>query len=421
MEKLLSIFLIMLMIFCVSGCKVDYNTNESEIDYNHLEDTGVSEEQDINSEKKEIFEMASSIEELADRPEKVTKIYSFVNEFRTVELKEEVYEDPHNGNTIPYRIHIPKKYDTSKKYPIILFLHGADGIGTDNKSQLTNTKKLLEYNYDLVTDAIVISPQSFEWWNIDKEQEGDQKGTLSSVLHLLEEIQQTYSCDSNRIYVTGLSMGGYGTWNILEKHGDVFAAGIPICGGGNPYNAAAFKDIPIRIFHGTEDNTVPFSASQSMYNSIINAGGKKVKLIELPGVAHNAWDYAYTDRDTFCWMLAQNKETNPSGKYQYIPVFKIVDSAGNIIISDKDISAVYHCYDFGEETQHFLRLEFKYNSKKRLSSAYVKSKGKPFTVYCENQMVYSFTATKEMKDNYLYIHSIFDTIDFYEFYESIKK
>ncbi len=432
MKKLLSIFLTILMILCVSACKKGNNTSDDSSmnisDYNESEnvdstfdDAYISNKETMNSGNKEIYEMASSIEELSDRPEKITKVYSFVNEFRTVELKKEVYEDPYNGNTLPYLLHIPKNYNSSKKYPIILFLHGSGEIGTDNKKQIKNTNKLLEYNYDLVKDAIVVSPQSFEWWSVDKYTEGDQKGSLGSVLHLLEKIQKTYSCDSNRIYVTGLSMGGYGTWDILEKHGDVFAAGIPICGGGNSYNGEAFKDIPIRIFHGTDDPTVPFALSQNMYNSIIGAGGEKVKFIELPGVKHNAWDYAYTDRDTYCWMLAQNKATNPSCEYEYIPVFRIVDSKGNTVISDKDISAIYHCYEFGEKMQHFLRLELNEEGEEKLRSAYESSKGKAFTVYSENQKVYSFKATKALEDNYLYIHSIFDTIDFYQFYESIKK
>ena len=100
-------------------------------------------------------------------------------------------------------------------------MHGAGEIGVDNQSQLSNIDQMFKINGDFATQAIVICPQSNEWWNLDREMYGDRKGTLASAMNLLDEIQKTYSCDKNRIYVTGLSMGGYATWNLLEEYGDV--------------------------------------------------------------------------------------------------------------------------------------------------------------------------------------------------------
>lgn len=151
---------------------------------------------------------------------------------------------------------MPENYTSTKKYPVILFLHGAGEIGSDNEKHIENIKNILEYNYDLVSQAFVLCPQSSEWWDLDREYTGDQNGTLGSALHLLQAIQKSYSCDNNRIYVTGLSMGGYATWDLLEEYGDIFAAGIPVCGGGNSKKAYKLKDIPIRIYHRRWDGII---------------------------------------------------------------------------------------------------------------------------------------------------------------------
>lgn len=125
-------------------------------------------------------------------------------------------------------------------------------------------------------------------------------------MNLLNEIQRNYSCDKNRIYVMGLSMGGYATWTLLENYPDVFAAGVPICGWGNVYNAHLLVDIPIRIYHGRNDTTVSFSQSQAMYDAIIECGGKKVIFTKLSGYGHNVWEYAAYDDEMHEWLFSQS-------------------------------------------------------------------------------------------------------------------
>lgn len=347
-------------------------------------------------------------ETVVPRPETVTEIFPIKNKFEKFDFQKLTFNDKLNGNMLPYRLYIPDDYKASEKYPVILFLHGAGEIGNDNVTQMSNISKMFELNGDLVSQAIIICPQSYEWWNLDRQYAGDQGGTLGSVLHLLTDIKGKYSFDNNRIYVTGLSMGGYATWNLLSEYGDIFAAGIPICGGGNSGAAHKLKDIPIRIYHSRDDNTVSFSASQTMYNAIKNAGGKKVEFIELNGLGHNSWDYAYSDREAICWMLAQNKATNPTGKYEVIPYFRVVDENGETIISYYDIidANIYSRYNEGRKV--IVDLTIDSVAKNKLKNVYETNPLNEFTVYWSFQKVCTFTLSSEPIDDKLSLAGVFD-------------
>ena len=352
------------------------------------------------------FKESKSAEKM--RPEKVIKIFDFSCKFEIPAAKKEIFSDPQNGNTLPYRLFVPKNYDSSKRYPVLLYLHGAGEIGTDNEKQISYISKLFEYGGDLAENAFIICPQSYEWWDLDEWNNGDQRGTLGSALHLLQKIMQTYSCDDNRVYVTGISMGGFATWDLLEYYGDIFAAGIPICGGGDPLFADSLKDIPIRIYHGTEDPTVSFLSSDEMYHAIINAGGEKVEMIALEGVGHNAWDYAYADRDTLCWLFAQNRLNNPTGRYEYIPYFKIVDNTGKTVISDEDLDGIYYGGSYEEKYIITVDLVLSSEGRDKLNNAYSMNKGREFTVYWLHEKLYTFTADTLVTDNVFSIIDIFD-------------
>ena len=357
------------------------------------------------------------------RPEKVLEIYSF--EYKDIsestDYTQHTFYDKQNGNTLPYCLYKPKDYTSSKKYPVILFLHGAGEIGNDNSKQLNNLNNMFEYNGDIVSNAFIICPQTSEWWNLDREQHNDYKGTLGSAVHLLENIMQKYSCDSNRVYVMGLSMGGYATWSLLERCGDIFAAGVPICGGGNYYNGAAYKDIPIKIYHGTADTTVSFSQSELMYDAIVNAGGQKVDFIRLQGVGHNAWSYALADRELFYWMFAQNKAADSSGEYDYIDIFSIKDSNGKTIITDNDVVKTSYHRESAKSDKMIIELTLTARGVSMLNKAYTSSNGSPFTFYYENQKVYSFTATTPLNDKVFCIADVFNIDNYYRFYTLIKK
>ena len=362
---------------------------------------------------------APSVEETPTkpRPEKVTKIYEFNVNTTVAEPIKQVFTDSQNGNMLPYCLYLPDNYTASKKYPVILFLHGAGEIGNDNTLQLNNIKNMFTYNADYIAQSILICPQTPIWWSLDYDTYGDGLGTLSSAMHLLEEIQNEYSCDNNRIYLTGLSMGSFATWDLLERYGDVFAAAVPVCGGGNEMSAAAYADIPIVMYHGTADPTVSFQSSQRTYDAIVAAGGTKALLIPLEGVGHDAWKQAYADRNMFAWLFAQNKSRDSFVKYQVAPSFRIVDSNGNNVITADDLLVVNYKVN-GNAAD--IELWVSPAGKSKLEKAYTSSGGKEFTVYCLSQKIYSYTATTPPVDNMLLITGVFSADNYYEFYKTVQ-
>ncbi len=351
------------------------------------------------------------------RPEKVTKIYEFNVNTTVAEPIKQTFKDPQNGNQLPYCLYLPDEYTQSKKYPVILFLHGAGEIGSDNTLQLNNIKNMFTYNADYIAQSILICPQTPEWWSLDRESYGDEKGTLSSAIHLLKEVQNKYSCDENRIYLTGLSMGSFATWSVLEKYGDIFAAAVPVCGGGNEMMASAYVDIPIVMYHGTADPTVSFVGSQRTYDAIVAAGGTKALLIPLEGVGHDAWKQAYADRNMFAWLFAQDKSKDTFVKYQVAPSFRIVDANGNNVITADDLLVVD--YEVKGNTAD-VKLWVSPAGKSKLEKAYLESGGKEFTVYCLSQKIYSFTATAAPVDKMFLISGVFDNTNYREFYDTVQ-
>lgn len=310
--------------------------------------------------------------------------------FETPDLQRKEFKDSSSGKSLPYRLYIPQGYDKSHKYPVLLFLHGAGERGTDNTVSLSNFKKSFRTAGDLLKQAIIVAPQCPEsgWWNIDEEY-GDEKGWLGAAMRLLNEIKAEYPCDDDRIYVTGLSMGGYATWSLLERYPTVFAAGVPVCGWGNTGAASILKNIPIWIYHGTADPTVSYSSSESMYNSIKSAGGNMIELIPLYGVKHNAWDYSYTDRNMFCWLFSQSRKKAQSHNtdYEYIPIFEVKSPQNESVITDADITD----YNFEYINETFCCFaELTDDGVNYLQKAYKNNLGKKFTVYYAGTPIYTF-------------------------------
>ena len=220
-----------------------------------------------------------------------------------------------NGFTLPYRIYIPKNYDCGERYPLLVFLHGAGERGTDNEKNLIHVQYLFNDPESPVYDSIVLVPQCPEdsQWVLTPWENGNyciettpESPGLETLCMLIDECRDFYNIDDDRIYVTGLSMGGFGTWDLLSRHGARFAAGIPVCGGGDPSYAPLLKRIPIRIFHGSEDGSVPVSGSRQMFAAIRREGGTLVDYTEFDGEGHGIWDKVYEDRENIDWLYAQN-------------------------------------------------------------------------------------------------------------------
>lgn len=205
-----------------------------------------------------------------------------------------------NKNTVlPYRLVLPETYDETKSYPMIVFLHGAGERGNDNELQLFHC---VQYLADTLPECIIVAPQcpvNNQWvdtpwangaYSIDKVPESNE---LKAVIELLDALQEEFNVDSDRIYASGLSMGGFGAWDLMMRHNDYFAAGVLVCGGGDPSQAEALKDTPLFVFHGDADDAVPVSGSRDTVQAIRDAGGELVQYVEYPGKGHGIWNDAF--------------------------------------------------------------------------------------------------------------------------------
>jgi predicted peptidase len=199
---------------------------------------------------------------------------------------------------LEYLLALPKDYNTDeRKWPLMVFLHGAGERGSDiNKVKVHGPAKLIEQGKEL--PFIVVSPQCPEgqWWT----------NRVESVMALIEEISEKYRVDPKRIYLTGLSMGGFGTWSIASTFPNRFAAIVPICGGGQPYLAGNLKTVPVWAFHGAKDNVVPLRESERMVNSVKAFGGD-AKLTVYPNAEHDSWTETYNNPELYEWLLQHTK------------------------------------------------------------------------------------------------------------------
>jgi predicted peptidase len=197
-----------------------------------------------------------------------------------------------------YVLFIPHNYEGDKEYPLILFLHGAGERGTDGEKQVKQGigNAIKFKGKEKTFPFIVILPQAVKGW----QAEGDD---AKRALAILDEVQKTYKVDSRRIYLTGLSMGGFGTWSLAAAHPNKWAAIAPICGGGNPKSAEKIKNIPCWCFHGGSDPTVKAQRSREMIQALKEAGGDP-RYSEFPYVGHNSWDPAYATQELYGWFLS---------------------------------------------------------------------------------------------------------------------
>ena len=226
-----------------------------------------------------------------------------------------------DGARLPYRILLPKDYDTSKKYPLVLFLHGSGERGNDNELQLVHGSSL--FLKDEVREkypAIVVFPQcaaNSSWARIDVEGEipnrrfilyEDAKPTPDMLLleGLLKQLGKTYKLDKRRMYVGGLSMGGFGTFELVRRNPKMFAAAFPICGGANPKISKSLRKLDWWVFHGAADDVVPEKCSAEIVEAM-KAEDMNVKYSVYPGVGHNSWDNAFAEPELLSWLFSKSR------------------------------------------------------------------------------------------------------------------
>ena len=206
--------------------------------------------------------------------------------------------------SLKFRFYGDKKMKPNKRYPIVLFLHGRGSGGTDNEKQLNGiVRGFADGRFYDKNPSFIIAPQcpdDSKGWN------GDY---LKDVIGLVKSAMKNLPVDEDRVYITGVSMGGFGTWSALAEAPDLFAAAVPVCGGGSPSIAKAIKEIPIWTHHGVADPVVSVESTRRMVEALKKAKGniKYTEYDEASGVKHDAWTPCYTNPEVFEWMFEQQK------------------------------------------------------------------------------------------------------------------
>lgn len=211
-----------------------------------------------------------------------------------------------DGSESPYVVFVPHDYDGKKEYPVILFLHGAGE--TKSEKSKAGGKMPVEVG---IGPAIKKQEKSFPFIVVIPRAEGfgwqATGANAKRALAMLDDVTKEYKTDPKRVYLTGLSMGGMGTWSIAMAHPEKWAAIVPICGRGDVKSAEKIKDIPCWCFHGDADKAVPVSGSRDMIDAIKKAGGSP-KYTEYPNVGHDSWVPAYDTKELWTWLLEQKKK-----------------------------------------------------------------------------------------------------------------
>lgn len=242
------------------------------------------------------------------------------------------------GNSLHYYLYVPQNYNPAKKYPLVLLLHGGGERSNPSNTAEQNEQVLLNDPYAQVWSAdynapgnphiqqhwpcFVVVPQLSAgqyWVNVPVNDASYSQPAQPSVgllvsKEILDALQKEYTgIDANRLYVTGLSLGGFGTWDAIERWPGYFAAAAPIAGAGDPSKAALLKNLPIWAFHGSADTTVPVAGSRDMIAAIQAAGGHP-RYTEFPGQGHETWGFVYgltggplLVTDFYPWLFSQHK------------------------------------------------------------------------------------------------------------------
>ena len=197
---------------------------------------------------------------------------------------------------LDYVLRMPKHYEQSEKYPLVIYTHGAGGRGRE-------IQKIVEHPFFIetepfLTNAVSVAPQCYAnaWFDIFEQ--------LQDFIKFM--IAQPY-VDASRVYLTGASMGGYTTWQMAMTHPEWFAAIVPICGGGMYWNAGRLKNVPVWAFHGKLDPTVLVEESEKMVNAVNKRGGC-AKLTVYPENKHDAWNDTYSNPAVYEWMLSHTNK-----------------------------------------------------------------------------------------------------------------
>jgi predicted peptidase len=218
------------------------------------------------------------------------------------------------GKRMPYRLFIPAEYESRTKYPLVLWLHGGAGRGSDNLSQISGGNTSGSHVWTLPENQIknpcfVVAPQcpvNQAWATVSRTQPTEQ---LHLALELLQLVMRISSIDDRRLYVAGQSLGGFGAWAAITEQPNLFAAAIPICGGGDESEASKLVNTPVWAFHGEIDEAVSVERSRRMIDAIKRAGGMP-RYTEYRGADHVIWERVFHESELLPWMFSQRRAAN---------------------------------------------------------------------------------------------------------------
>jgi predicted peptidase len=228
-------------------------------------------------------------------------------------LAKRVYRNT-SGESIPYRLVVPPDYDARETYPLILFLHGAGERGSDNEAQLQHPE-VLRLTTDAANPCFLVAPQcprEQKWvdapWSLRGPLKTPEQPSAATrlTMELLDALEGAFRIDPERRYVTGISMGGFGTFDLLVRRPHQFAAAVAICGGADESRAPEIAHVPIWVFHGARDRTVPVARSRSAVEAL-KAAGARPRYTEYARVGHNAWTRAYREPELRDWLFRQRR------------------------------------------------------------------------------------------------------------------
>ncbi len=204
------------------------------------------------------------------------------------------------GRDVPYMIFVPHSFTGMTAVPVIFFLHGAAESGTDGMRQITVGLGPHIARQEVGFPFLALFPQS--------RRGGWRAGSADAerAVEMIDQVRAEYNIDADRIHLTGISMGGYGVWSLAVAYPERWASIVPVCGGGDPGEAARIKDIPCWCFHGEADDVVPVERSREMVEALRAAGGTP-RYTEFSGVGHNSWDPAYSTPELYDWWAEQHR------------------------------------------------------------------------------------------------------------------
>lgn len=230
----------------------------------------------------------------------------------------EVFKSSTN-TSLPYRLYVPDDYDPNKSYPLVLFFHGAGERGTDNKAQISAgsvMQRLLTETEQKRFPCLILAPQCAgdSKWVLSDWGPGTYDHTkikvspyMKAAEELLAKVVDEYSVDKSRLYVTGMSMGGYGTWDIISRNPDMFAAAFPVCGGVDESYLDALQGFPIWTFHNNGDTIVSSKGTKLAYEKLQSGGA--ITYTEYKSTAHDAWTAAYSTATLMNWVFTKSAKT----------------------------------------------------------------------------------------------------------------